>query len=480
MEKITKILLMLALATAPTMVGCSDDSDDSGSGGDMETGGSESGGTMETGGSATGGSETGGSETGGSETGGMGATGGMMADECDLSRGSKDVVELSGDLDTQTLTSDKVYQLKEYVYVPDGKTVTIEPCTRIEGLPAGSGLPGTLIVSRGGKLMAEGEADKPILFTSVDDVGQRETATWGGVILLGKAPSFLDTDVLIEGLEAGEKNYYGGTTLDDNSGTLKYVRIEFGGAIIGTDNEINGLSLGGVGSGTTLSHIMVNTTEDDCFEFFGGTVNADHLICNNQGDDMFDTDEGFKGTLTYLFGRAKDDLSSNPNGFEMDSDKTDDSDTLAHPRTFVTAEHVTLCGSGNTGSATTFGMVLRENLTGKFDDLVVLGFDYAADARDSFGTADMPSVELTNALFFDANIDLFGDESGAADNDMGFSEQDWFDMGTGNETPDPVPFTVADCTDEAGPKAAVTDSGVGAFTDSADWATGMWVDWATE
>jgi len=190
---------------------------------------------------------------------------------------------------------------------------------------------------------------------------------------------------------------------------------------------------------------------------------------------MFDVDEGYKGELSYLLGRAKDDLSSNPNGFEMDSDLA----TTAEPRTSITASHVTLCGIGSTGANTTFGMVLRENVTGAFDDIVATGFDHAADPRDDFGTPAAPSVTLDNSQFFNMTVSLFADES-AADNDMGFDEQMWFDMGTGNSEPDPVPFTVADCQKAAGPNAKVTGSALGAFADESDWATGMWVDWATE
>jgi len=463
--------------------GCKRDSNGSsdGTGGDMSTGGvSDSGGSSTGGTTNTGGSDmTGGTtSTGGNtSTGGSDGTGGSMSsDTCDLSHGTKKKEVLKGDIGTRTLTSDKYYQLQGYVYVGDGETLTIEPCTRIEGLPAGGGNPGTLIVSQGGKLMAEGEADKPILFTTTLPEGSRETASWGGVIILGKSRTFKPQPALIEGLTDDPKHYYGGNKDDDNNGSLKYVRIEFGGAIIGTDNEINGLSLGAVGSKTKISYVMVNTTEDDCFEFFGGTVSPDHLICNNQGDDMFDTDEGYKGTLSYLFGRAKDDLSSNPNGFEMDSDPA----TTAEPRSNDTVQHATLCGSGMSPAATSYGGVLRENLLGSFEDILISGFDYALDARDAFGTPADPDVTLADVLAWDMNIAQFADESGAADNDMGFDEQMWFDMGTGNSEPDPVPFTVADCQKASGPNAKVTGSGLGAFADESDWATGMWVDWAIE
>jgi hypothetical protein len=328
--------------------------------------------------------------------------------------------------------------------------------------------------------MAEGTADEPILFTSSLPEGARESGSWGGVILLGKAPNFKGEDTLIEGLEDADVNKYGGDVEDDDSGTMTYVRIEFGGYELSEGNEINGLTLGSVGSGTTLSHIMVNTTLDDCFEFFGGTVNADHLICNNQGDDMFDCDQGFKGTLSYLFGRMIDTSSSDPNGFEMDSDN----DSTDEPRTFVTAENVTLCGQTDDedGTETSRGMVLRENLTGEFDGIMVTGFDVGVDTRDDFGSEDDPSVTLANSKFWGQRVeDIAADETGDDDNDSGFSEVDWFEMGTDNEVPDPAPYTVDDCQAADGPSSEVTDSGLGAFADGADWNwDGLWVSWDIE
>jgi hypothetical protein len=219
---------------------------------------------------------------------------------------------------------------------------------------------------------------------------------------------------------------------------------------------------------------MVNTTLDDCFEWFGGNVDAEYLICNNGGDDMFDADQGYKGTLRYLLGRMNETSSDDPNGFEMDSDN----DSTDEPRTNVTAEHVTLCGQLDDGTETSRGMVLRENLTGTFDDVQVTGFDVGVDTRDMFGSESDPNVTLSNASFWGQNVeDIASDETGDDDNDNGFSEVMWFEMGTDNEIPDPGPFTVEDCQGDDGPNQTAIDSGAGAFSGD-DWnLDGAWVSW---
>lgn len=402
--------------------------------------------------------------------------------KCDLSGEGKDHKEIPNPTGDITLTADTVWELKDITHVADGTEITIEPCTRIEG-QAGTP-PGTLVVSRGARIIANGTADAPILFTSALPEGEREAGSWGGVVLLGKAPNFRGDEVLIEGLADAPENHHGGSAADDDSGSLQYVRIEFGGFELSAGNEINGLTLGSVGSKTKLSHIMVNSTLDDCFEWFGGTVNADHLICNGGGDDMFDADQGYIGTLQYLFGRQITASSMDPNGFEMDSNP----ENTDAPVTKVTATHATLCGTGKMGEAVSRGMVLRENLTGALEDIVITGFDIGADTRDAFGTPEEPNVTIDKSLLYGGRIANVGaeevNEPGMdqfMNNDMGFDENEWFAAGTDNsDTPDPEPFTVADCQAEAGPAAAVLDSKVGAFASDAKWAQGLWVSWETE
>lgn len=205
---------------------------------------------------------------------------------------------------TTTWESGKTYILEGFVFVNDGQTLTIEPGAVIKGTPGSGTNAAALIVARGGKIMAQGTADNPIIFTALEDdvedpndipVGQR--GLWGGVIILGKASlNSTPGESAIEGIPTTEtRGIYGGTEDADNSGVFSYVSIRYGGSDIGSGNEINGLSMGGVGSGTTIDHVEVIYNKDDGFEWFGGTVNAKYLVSAFCGDDAFDYDEGWRG-----------------------------------------------------------------------------------------------------------------------------------------------------------------------------------------
>jgi len=264
------------------------------------------------------------------------------------------------------------------------------------------------------------------------DEGDKQQRDWGGVVVLGKAANFKGDNVPIEGLDNEARNQHGD---DDDGGTLAYVRIEFGGAEISPGNELNGLTLGSVGSGTRIHHVEVNTTLDDCFEWFGGTVDADHLICNNTGDDMFDGDLGWRGTLDTLLGIGVDPLADDPNGFEMDSDLGE-----AVPAARITASRATLCGTGEAESGLAYGMVLRENVRGTLDNVVISGFDAGVDKRDVFTGASGTHVTLEHSLMFDNLVEpvaydeteTSGTESPLYDDDTGFDERAWFEAGAGN------------------------------------------------
>lgn len=211
----------------------------------------------------------------------------------------------------ETWTANNIYVLDGRVVVSDGVTLTIEPGTIIKGAEGQETEASALIVARGGKLMAEGTAAAPIIFTTVlDGIVQGETESklsrtdnekWGGVAILGKAPISAengDTETNLEGIpvEAGYGKY-GGSIANDNSGSLKYVSIRHGGISIGEGNELNGLTLGGVGNGTTIENIEIYATLDDGIEFFGGTVNATNLLVYYQGDDGLDIDMNYSGTI---------------------------------------------------------------------------------------------------------------------------------------------------------------------------------------
>lgn len=207
-----------------------------------------------------------------------------------------------------------IYNLKGFVYVPDGKTLTIEPGVIIKGDKASKG---TLIVERGGKIMAQGTKEHPIVFTSAAAAGSRKPGDWGGLILLGKAPNNQGEQTI----EGGVRSKHGGTDPADNSGVLSYIRVEFAGIEYAVDNEINGITFGSVGTGTKVDHIQVSHSGDDSFEWFGGTVNATHLVSFRSWDDDFDTDNGYCGKVQFavvLRDPTVGDKSSS-NGFESDN-----------------------------------------------------------------------------------------------------------------------------------------------------------------
>ena len=207
-----------------------------------------------------------------------------------------------------------VYTLKGWIYIADGSELTIEPGTIIKGDKATKA---ALIVERGGKLIAQGAADAPIVFTSAQPAGQRRPGDWGGVVLCGKAHNN-QTSMQIEG---GPRTKHGGDNDADNSGVLSYVRIEFGGFPFKADQEINGLTLGSVGSGTKIDHVQVSYSNDDSFEWFGGTVNCKYLVAYKGWDDDFDTDNGFSGKVQFGLSVRDPRIAdqSQSNGFESDN-----------------------------------------------------------------------------------------------------------------------------------------------------------------
>ena len=206
------------------------------------------------------------------------------------------------------------YILKGWVYIADGSELTIEPGTIIKGDKATKA---ALIVERGGKLIAQGAADAPIVFTSAQPAGQRRPGDWGGIIICGKAHNN-QTSMQIEG---GPRTQHGGDNDADNSGVLSYVRIEFGGFPFKADQEINGLTLGSVGSGTKIDHVQVSYSNDDSFEWFGGTVNCKYLVAYKGWDDDFDTDNGFSGKVQFGLSVRDPRIAdqSQSNGFESDN-----------------------------------------------------------------------------------------------------------------------------------------------------------------
>ncbi|MDX1902765.1 MAG: T9SS C-terminal target domain-containing protein [Thermonemataceae bacterium] len=224
-------------------------------------------------------------------------------------------VIIQGDITgSVTWEADKKYLLKGFVYVTDGATLTIPAGTVVFG---DKDTKGTLVVERGGKLIAEGTAEKPVVFTSSVAPGNRGYGDWGGLVLAGKAP----INQVDPAMEGGIRGTYGGSDANDNSGSLKYVRIEFAGIAFQPDKEINGLTMYGVGAGTTIEHIQVSYCGDDSYEWFGGSVNAKYLIAHRGWDDEFDTDFGFVGKIQFGLSIRDKNFSdkSASNGFESDN-----------------------------------------------------------------------------------------------------------------------------------------------------------------
>nr|WP_237072331.1 hypothetical protein [Prevotella herbatica] len=228
------------------------------------------------------------------------------------------------------------YVLNGWVYIGNGAQLTIEPGTIIKGDKDSKA---ALIVERGGKLIAKGTADAPIIFTSEQAKGSRKPGDWGGIILCGKAKNN-QNEMQIEG---GPRTKHGGNDDTDNSGILSYVRIEFAGYPFQKDKEINGLTFGSVGNGTQIDHVQVSYSNDDSFEWFGGNVNCKYLIAYKGWDDDFDTDNGFSGNVQ--FGLAIRDSkiadTSQSNGFE--SDNCADGSAVS-PYTTATFSNITFVG----------------------------------------------------------------------------------------------------------------------------------------
>jgi hypothetical protein len=258
-------------------------------------------------------------------------------------------VKVTGDISASTTwTSDKIYVLSGFVYVTNGATLTIQPGTIVKGEKATKG---TLVITRGSKIDATGTVDKPIVFTSAVAAGGRSSGDWGGIILLGK--SLINPTGGVATIEGGliptaggdpvKYIQYGGTDAADNSGTIKYARIEYAGIPFSPDNEINGLTMGGVGSGTTLDYIEVYRSGDDSYEWFGGTVTAKHLLSIGATDDDFDTDFGFSGKVQFGLAQRAQVVAdfSGSNGFESDNDASGSNNG---PQTGAVFSNMTIVG----------------------------------------------------------------------------------------------------------------------------------------
>lgn len=240
---------------------------------------------------------------------------------------------LSGNINTTTtLTADKVWTLKGYVYVTDGAKLIIQPGTTIVSDIAEKG---ALCIERGAQIIAEGTVTKPIVFTSGRATGEKQPGDWGGIVILGRAKTNRTSEPTIEG---GIGRPFGGTNDLDNSGVLRFVRIEYAGIAAMPNSEINALTLGGVGSGTIIENVQTIYANDDAFEFFGGTVSPRNLYAFATADDDFDFDFGYTGTITNGVAKRDPQFVDNGdagNGVECDNDGTGSTaQPYTHPKLY--------------------------------------------------------------------------------------------------------------------------------------------------
>ena len=323
---------------------------------------------------------------------------------------TKDVYASADGTGTVTWYSDTIYVMHGFIFVNDGQILTIEAGTVIKGLPGQGEGASALIVARGGKVMAEGTESAPIIMTGLADnldgsVPDDANQLWGGLIILGKATTnniAEGGEKAIEGIPESEtRGLYGGTDDADNSGVYKYISIRHGGSVIGADNEINGISLGAVGSGTTLDHLEVFCNFDDGIEFFGGNPKVTNVVLSYTGDDGLDEDEGFHGTVqnALVWKKASTNESSDPRGAELDGGVG--SNEPEKPFATASMANITLFGEGTNDltSSNKQTFYMRDGWAGRFFNSIFYGFDGPIDMERR--TDKINSVDSKSASCYD-------------------------------------------------------------------------------
>jgi hypothetical protein len=393
----------------------------------------------------------------------------------------------------KTLTNDRTWLIRGYVYVVSGAKLTIEPGTIIFGEKTTKG---TLIVERGAQIIARGEPNNPIVFTSQMPPGQRAHGDWGGIIICGRAPINLSPGE--RQVEGGPRSFYGGNQTNDYSGVLKYVRIEFPGIALSPNNEVNGLTLAGVGSLTEMDHIQVSYSGDDAFEWFGGNVNAKYLIAHRAVDDDWDTDFGWSGKLQFGVSLRDPQVAdiSTSNGIESDNNNVPNT---AEPRTRATFSNMTIIGpmrdtTDQVNPLFGTGAHLRRNTLQSVYNSVIMGWPRGGLLLDAAGVreaAENGSLEVLNTVIAGAKLPYVRTTV------TGFDALNWFNTSTRKngyvqsvnqlEMIDPYNLTkpsfLTTPTSPLNNKAAFTASRVndpfftkveyiGAFNSNSDWTLG--------
>ncbi len=350
---------------------------------------------------------------------------------------------------TRTLKKDIPYLIDGFVFVNDGQTLTIEPGTVLRFKPGQADNASALIVARGGKILAEGTSESPIIFTAEADdlkgsVPLFSQGLWGGLIILGQAPvNATGGEAQIEGLPLSEpRGYYGGPIPNDNSGILRYVSIRHGGTNIGMGNEINGLTLAGVGDETTIEFIEVVSNKDDGVEFFGGTVNTRYMLVAYCGDDAFDYDMGYQGKGQFWCA-----IQSPASGDRLiEADGNSYGNPEATPYSNPVIYNATLIGKrGNTGAQ---AISFSTHAAGKIYNSILINEDNGvlieySDFRDnSYTQLQEGKLQLENNLFYNISDNtatgIFRVVGINGENVM--SQQSWFEnyfAEKGNQISDP-------------------------------------------
>jgi hypothetical protein len=297
----------------------------------------------------------------------------------------KPVIVVTGSVTgIETWTNTNYYVLRGAVFVRDGATLNIQAGTRVVG-EAGS--VGTLIVDRGGRLMAIGTREQPIVFTSDQPVGQRGRGDWGGIIINGRAPINFESG---EAAGEGDTGAYGGNNPNDNSGVIRYVRIEFSGVEFSPDNELNGVAFQGVGRGTQVDHVQAHMSRDDAMEWFGGTVDGKYLVMSNAADDSIDWTFGWTGRLQFVAVSHRGDDADN--GIEADNNEFNNN---ALPRSNPQIYNLTMCGDPdrNEGGESPRAANIRRGTALTLRNFLITGFKATGLQIENTNTATTSQVD---------------------------------------------------------------------------------------
>ena len=307
----------------------------------------------------------------------------------------KPVVVVTGSIaGTENWTNNFYYVLRGAVFVREGATLNIQAGTRVIGE---SGSVGTLIVLRGGRIHAIGTREQPIVFTSDQPIGSRDRGDWGGLIINGRAPVNIEGG---EGEGEADTGVYGGTDPNDNSGTLRYVRVEFAGVEFSPDNELNGIAFQGVGRGSTFEFIQVHMNRDDALEWFGGTADIRYAVASNAADDSFDWTFGWQGRAQFIVIHQRGDDADN--GIEADNNEFNNN---LLPRSHPQIYNLTMCGDrdSNEGAESVRAANIRRGTSFTIRNFLVMGFKsngFQISDTNTLAQVDNGSAQLGAGVFW--------------------------------------------------------------------------------